>query len=104
MKIANFSSNRVTLYANEKVGTSYPVPIPVTDAEVAAAIEEQLELDGQFDPSQVGGLFRDILTQVCTVSFEGEEKPIPDSTEVDPEAQHDTATKKQGFEGISLKH
>ena len=60
VKIANFSRHRITLYANKNVGTSHSVPIPATEEEVAAAIEEQLQLEGQFDPSQVKGTFRNI--------------------------------------------
>ena len=41
---------------------------------------------------------------VCALYRSRERGAIPDSIEVDPEAQHDTVTEKQGFEAISLNH
>ena len=49
VKIANLSSERKTLYADGKVGSSHQVPIPTTDEEVAAVMEEKMKFRGQFD-------------------------------------------------------
>ena len=104
-KIANFSNVPRTLYAHEKVGVSHPVPIPADNAESAAAIQEQMAFEGQFNPSELAEPFRNIWEQISAITFEGESEAVPDSIEVDPETEPTgKEAKPPGFDEISLAH
>ena len=43
--------------------------------------------DGRFDIKRLARPFREIWNQVSTITFEGEDEPVPDSIEIDPELE-----------------
>ena len=105
VQIANFSNKAVRLFANERVGISHPVPIPASEKEIAAAVDEESESDGRFDIKRLARPFREIWNQVSTITFEGEDEPVPDSIEIDPELERQAHVEEPpGFKEISLSH
>ena len=44
------------------------------------------------------------MGSISTITFEGEEKPVPETCQVDPEAAQEAEVKEPSFEDIGLDH